>query len=199
MAIALELEVMVGTDINTACKEAVAKARRHHAPVHFDFNGKKMIAGPLDSPVLLAQQYYDQCQRAAEAYAQSEEGQIRKRLDEARVKQQQAVVDRLVERLPEIVNDTTALMTWCEHYTEAGDLVGVDHHGDTVRQCLLSQWKENAHVGQKCEWICEESIRIAEYTIGQVINVLGHGYPAHPITPTFVGWYRDQVSKETQQ
>jgi len=192
----LELEVMAGTDIKTACKEAVAKARKHHAPVHFDFNGQKIIAGPLDSPVLLAQQYHEQCQRAAEAYQNSDAGKERKRQDELRVKRQQAAIDMLVAALPGIVGNETALMEWCKQYAEAGDLIGVDCRAGEVRPILLTKWADSAHVGASPEWIAASPTRMAEYIVGQVINMLGIGMSAHPMTITFVERYWETTNPE---
>ena len=192
----LELDVMAGTDIKTACKEAVAKAKKHHIPVHFDFNGQKMIAGPLDSPSALAMQYHEQCQRAAEAYQNSDAGKERKRQDELRVKKQQAAIDMLVAALPGIVGNETALMEWCKQYAEAGDLIGVDCRAGEVRPILLTKWADGAHVGEAPDWIKDSQKRMAEYIVGQVIDMLGRGMSAHPMTITFVERYWDLAQKQ---
>jgi hypothetical protein len=98
MSSPLKMEVDAGRTINWACKQAVELANSKGCSIEFDFNDKTIIVKPGDDPAVHWKAYLDDCQRAHEAWINSDE-----------YKQQQAEAKRKAEEKQRLLDEALAL------------------------------------------------------------------------------------------
>lgn len=192
----LRLIPLAGSSIDHVCKEAVELANERKVKVSFTFNRHELSANAGDSAEALARQYVQACEQAAERYRKSPEGIAAKAEQEARVLASQQHINRLVAELPSVVDSASQTMEWVYQIAEHGDLIGVHVPCGILATVLTTKWHRNALVGASADFINAKSSRIAEYTIGQVVDCLRRGMSPHPMVMNFVEEYRAAVAKE---
>lgn len=190
----IELVPHAGTDIRKICRQMVNLATKRLATVKAKFNDIELFAGPGVTEDSLVARYWDESHSRAEAHRNSPEGKAAKAEMDAKIQHAQGEMAKLVESLPSVLGDESALMDWCSSYAEHGDWTGVDCQGAFVMCQLESFACCNEHVGASPEWLQEQPTRMAKYIVGQVINCLRTGMPAHPMTITFVERYREALT-----
>ena len=190
----ITLDIHAGADIADVCQHMADIANRERAPVKVKFNDIELVATPGVGATFLLAQYWAESQAKSEAYKNSPKGKTTKAEMDAKIQHAREEMARLVESLPSVLSDESALMEWCASYAEHGDWTGVDCQGAYVMCQLESFACCNEHVGASPEWLQEQSTRMAKYIVGQVINCLRSGMPAHPMTITFVERYRESTT-----
>lgn len=190
----IELDVYAGADIGNACRQMVAIANRRQKTVKAKFNDIELVAEPGVTGESLIEKHRSDVEKRSEEYRNSPKGKAAKAEMDARITFAQERMWKLIERLPFIENES-ALMDWCAEYADHGDMIGVDRQSDLVIRMLERFAGRNEHVGATPEWLQEQPTRMAKYIVGQVINCLAAGMPAHPMTISFVEQYREKCGK----
>lgn len=182
---------LCGTHIKFAAKESIALAKKHGVPVHFQFNGVKLIATGKKSPVTIEREYDMICSSKHEKYRCSKKGQADAARRKEEVAQSQSEVDNLVALLPGALGgvNSDGVITILARLSVVGDDVGVKY--DHAALCALLEkagYTSNAHVGKAPAEFNTRKI-MAEYIIGQCINCLKTSIGLHPVTESFAQKY----------
>jgi hypothetical protein len=181
----IKLQIPGGTHISRACSDAAKLARSKRAIVHLEFNGITLTASPKMSASTLLWCYETETNRRAFTLEAVRE---RKKLDaehQAQVETSQAMVDMIVDHLPESVHDMDKLMDECARLAKYGDWIGVKIPFEKIIGILEGAgYSNNAHVGKPASEFTTRKM-VGEWIAGQVINCLKSGMPPHPMTETF--------------
>lgn len=199
----------LGAIIDRACSEAVARSVEKMTMVELEFNGIEMVATSGSSPSMLKKKWSAKMHQACKAYQESPGGIKAKQDRDAEATKCQDSVTALIRSLPGILaikdgdlpdgaTRDDALMGWLTTLTIDGGHIGVDWNAAAglrgggkelvAVRLQAAGFRENEHVGEKPEWFNSRP-RMAQYIVGQVINMLRHGMDPHPVTERFIEQY----------
>ena len=90
---------LAGTSIDVAAAEAIAKAKKQRCPVHFNFNGVKLVATPKKSVTTIVWEFHQIINQQADKYHHSKAANKR----QATIKEGQQQIDAAFMALPAIL------------------------------------------------------------------------------------------------
>ena len=186
-------EPSAGTRIEHACAEAERLATLHKEPVTFKFNGIELTANPDCDPDKLVEAFFETIESDRQRWEQSAEGKAEIEKRETEVKRKQGSIDGLLAELDSVLavkhNGLDGVMQWLNEFTPPSDDIRVKFDKAALAKKFLDAgFKENEHVGRPPAAFDNRPV-MAEYIVGQVINMLNHGMPPHPVTSSFVEKY----------
>lgn len=173
----VRLEMLLGQSIQSACAEAVIRARADNCQVGFDFNGQMIVVTPETDPEQAAQAYMDECDRKHQEYLASQEYRDRQEELAKKERERKAKVDAFLVDGPEAMTLTDA-DGW-----EQAKAANTDPYGGAV-MTYAERWarimEARMNHGERLEDIADECSHLANeegitgFMFGAAVSTLAH-------------------------
>lgn len=173
----INYEPSPGIHISTACKEAVAGARRHSKTVVFSFNEIKLTATPDTDPAALERIYNDECDRRHREYAASPEYKARQEEAERKERERAEKVAAILKDAPEhmTLRDADGWKKACEANRDGygGAVMTYAERWARMMEVRMAKGERIADIAEECSFLADQE-GITGFMYGCAVSTLAH-------------------------
>ena len=189
-----EVKARPGEYIGRVDARAVQVANQRSEEHWFRFNDMILTVTPGATESDVIAEYERRDRERVAAYEASPEGQRRAAEAAGQVKRAQADVDLAVLALDKLdFRDVNAVLAWCERFTTAADLIGVNApRAEILSWFRMCGWMPNMNCD--AEFNGEDRDNFAGYVIGQALDGIDKMGVPHPLLHGFVEQWRQKFA-----